>query len=248
LSAGVLHPGRLGLVAFGDLEGGLWGVAVNLDDEAVLVLGGGAGGSVTELSGGDWDGDGGWRLRAPGVDLVVEPHGDAIPSDTEELVNRQELCRIRGTLSIDDTPEPVDCVAVRAQLQGVASAAFSSARVVAGWVTDDEAFALTSLRARTGRGHDGDCVAATLFTPEGRTPVSDPRLSTTYDRAGVPARMSLELWLGEGEQEYPRRAAGEATGAGGEAQLGDVGVRVIALRCHSRGGDGAGAYVLLSAR
>ena len=41
-----------------------------------------------------------------------------------------------------------------------------------------------------------------------------PRLSTTYAESGLPSRTNLELWIGEGDNEFPRRVAGEAAGDG----------------------------------
>ena len=61
-------------------------------------------------------------------------------------------------------------------------------------------------------GHDRDLTVAAILEAAGEPAVEEPRLSTTYDAAGAPARMGLELWLPEqeGEQPYPapRRGRG----------------------------------------
>jgi glyoxylase-like metal-dependent hydrolase (beta-lactamase superfamily II) len=74
--------------------------------------------------------------------------------------------------------------------------------------------------------------------------VDDPRLSTTYAASGLPSRTNLELWIGEGENEFPRRVAGEASAEGAVLQVEDVDLRVVPMRCHSRGREGTGVYVL----
>jgi hypothetical protein len=60
----------------------------------------------------------------------------------------------------------------------------------------------------------------------------------------LPSRTNLELWVGEGENEFPRRVAGEAAGDGAVLATEETELRVIPLRCHSRGREGTGVYVL----
>ena len=62
---------------------------------------------------------------------------------------------------------------------------------------------------------------------------------------GAPARANLELWIGEGENEFPRRAAGEASGEGAAIKVDGLSLQAVPLRCHSRGRDGAGVYALI---
>ena len=112
----------------------------------------------------------------------------------------------------------IDCVGTRCVIDGVDAGSLGSARLVSGWFGQDEAFILLALRAAEAVGHESDLVAATLFDPEGWVPVEDPRLSTTYAESGLPARTNLELWIGEGENEFPRRVAGEAAGDGAVLQ------------------------------
>jgi hypothetical protein len=56
--------------------------------------------------------------------------------------------------------------------------------------------------------------------------------------------MGLELWVGDGDEQFPRRAAGEALGPGEELSAGAMTVRILPLRCHSAGHDGPGVYLL----
>ena len=97
-------------------------------------------------------------------------------------------------------------------------------------------------------------VAASVFEPEGVRAVADPRLSTTYTAGGLPARAGLELWVDEEPPEdpdaeeapgqLPRRAAGEALGAGADWEVGGFAVHGAPVRWHRRGRDGAGVYLL----
>jgi hypothetical protein len=153
---------------------------------------------------------------------------------------RQELCRVTGTL--DDAE--IDCVGVRTELTHVRRGELGSIRGFSGWVSAEEAVTLLALRPPTEAHHERDLVAATVFEPDRWMSSHDPRLSTTYDGDGNPNRATLELWISEGEREFARRAAGEAAGPAVAIARDDVTLRVLPLRCHSRGSDGAGVYLL----
>jgi hypothetical protein len=243
-------PGELRALAFGDVDGGIWGAALNAG--APLVLWGGRAGATASAATIDtsWDaGAGGWRLEAVGIDLRVEPAGqDPEPAGAGDAAGTitvvQELCRVEGTVALEGSEHCVDCVGTRCAIDGVDAASLGSARAVSGWFADDDAFLLLALRAAGNVGQEGDLVAATLFDPDGWVSVDDPRLSTTYAAAGLPARAGLELWIGEGENEFPRRAAGEAAGDGAAAQAAGLELRAVPLRCHARGREGSGVYLL----
>jgi hypothetical protein len=140
----------------------------------------------------------------------------------------------------------VDCAGTRIVVPAPrsAKAAPASARLVSGWLDDEGAFALVAVRPRNGDHQDDDGVTAALFDPTAWVAVNDPRLSTTYDDAGAPTRTNLELWVGEGDDEFPRRAAGEVSGPAASVAADGVALRVIPLACHSRGLEGAGVYAL----
>ncbi len=80
-----------------------------------------------------------------------------------------------------------------------------SLRSVAGWFGPELAVSLRALRAPRSAGHQADRIRATLFGAEGTRRVDEPRLSTTLRADELPARTSLELWVGEGDDLYPRR-------------------------------------------
>jgi hypothetical protein len=236
--------------AFGDVDGRLWGAAVQ-SAEAGLAFGDGDRALAAPTVAWTVE-DRAWRLSGDGFELRVEPRGEtpAPPeSDGDAPANvsgLQELCRVHGRLVIDGVEQVVDCGGARCEVDGLKPDAIDSVRAVSGWFGPDEAITLIALRSRSAGDHEADLVAATLFDPGGWVPVSDPRLSTTYTEAGDPARTSLELWVSDGENEFPRRAAGEAAGPGVTFSAGELALRVAPMRCHSRGLEGAGVYVLAS--
>jgi hypothetical protein len=237
-------------VAFGDLDGRLWGAAVR-SGHAGLVFG--SGDSAAGASEPEWTvEDRVWRLTGDGFELHVEPRGEAPAGDRDgngsepEVRGLQELCRVHGRISLGGVEQIVECGGTRSEVDGLKAEAIGSARVVSGWFGPDEAITVIALRSRRASDHQADLIAATLFDPDGWVPVDDPRLSTTYTQAGDPARTSLELWVSDGENDFPRRAAGEAAGPSAVVSAGELELRVAPLRCHSRGLEGAGVYVLAS--
>lgn len=240
---------QLRALLFGDIDGGVWGAAVSAPEPGVILCDA-AGASLTcgpEQAA--WSAEGrGWRLAGDGLELHVEPGGEgsgqSAPAAGEQLGGFQELCRVQGTAPLGGSERRVDCIGTRCVVEGLEAGAVGSVRIVSGWFAADDAFMLLALRSAGEARHADDLVAATLFDPEGWVPVADPRLSTTYSAAGEPTRTNLELWVGEGENEYPRRAAGEATGARASFMAGGLQLHGTSLRCHSRGHDGAGVYLL----
>jgi hypothetical protein len=242
-------------LAFGHRDGSLW--AAGLDAGAPALIAGGDAGSLAAPV--TWEGDGSdWVLSGDGVALTVsaiaEPEaatGDAQDAAAEgaeptppapSWSGRQERCRVAGTLA----GAQVDAAGVRTELTQVAQRELGSIRGFSGWLDADEALTLLALRSGTEPHHERDLVAATVFDPDRWTPSTDPRLSTTYDRDGDPSRATLELWISDGERELPRRAAGEATGPAVRLAGDGMTLQVRPLRCHSRGHEGAGVYVLAS--
>ncbi|MBV9818284.1 MAG: hypothetical protein JOZ07_08065 [Solirubrobacterales bacterium] len=225
-------------IAFGDAEGQLWGAAVGAE-ACVAAFGGTATGAaaatgalrlMTENHV--------WRLWGDGVQLDVvprEPPGDGAAGGLE-------LCDVRGTLTVSGEQRSIDCPGARCQVTDPPADGPLSARGVAGFF-DDEAVSLLALRSGVAH-HDADRVSARLFDADAWLTVDDPRLSTTYADDGTPQRASLELWVNDGEHEFPRRAAGEADGPAVTAHADGVRLSVIPLRCHSRGHEGAGVYLL----
>lgn len=250
-------PRGLRTLAFGEVDGTAWGAAwLPEGGEALAALGAGAREAVVaglRLSTGAEGDD--WRLEGDGATLVVAPVGDAVPTSTADgsLEGSDQLCRVTGRFALDSSEQTVDCLGVRTWFSAALELdRFESIRAVASWFEPGEALALTAFRTRKAKAHDGDLLAGAVITPEGSIAVEDPRLTTTYGAEGWPIRAGLELWLAspeDSEQQFPRRASGEATGprALGAA---DGGLELLAepFRWHSRGRDGAGMYILARRR
>ena len=237
-------------LSFGELDGSVWAAALDGGAPVAMIGGGeGPGAPITALR---WSSDGDdWSLGADGVELHVSPsvaededEGTSQPDGGRVVASDQQLCRVRGRITLAGDSREIDCVGARSQLDGPPPAALDSARLVSAWFSDLEAVTLLALRSRSDPHSESDVIAARLFHPDGWLPVSDPRLSTTYSRDGVPMRTNLELWVGDGEHEFPRRAAGESAGAGGAVTVGGTSLQVRPLRFHSRGLEGAGVYLL----
>jgi hypothetical protein len=187
------------------------------------------------------DGDGAGGSAGSGSDGAGGSGGS---TSDGEVSGVQQLCHVTGTVTIGGDSVGVDCAGTRTVIDGLQAGTVTSARGVSGWFGDEAALTLLALRPHGAQHHDDDLVAATLFDLDGWVSVADPRLSTTYADSGDPLRTSLELWIGDGDNEFPRRAAGEVSGPGAELTSGELSLRVAPLRCHSRGQDGAGVYVL----
>src|SRR6201998_1125288 len=190
------HTDDLRTLSFGDVDGTVWGAAVRAASAGMIL--GDASGETAQFAAPpeSWSGEGATgRLTAGGVELVCEAATEERePFPHEESGARvsgvQELCRVRGVVSLSGAEHRVDCPGIRSALGGIDPASLDSLRAVAGWFAPDEAFTLLALRGPRSPGQEADLVAATLFDPEGWVPVADPRVSTTYDGAGVPTRVN----------------------------------------------------------
>ncbi|HTX13053.1 MAG TPA: hypothetical protein VME22_30830 [Solirubrobacteraceae bacterium] len=250
-------PPALRTLAFGDLEATVWGAGWFSDsaDDALTIIGA-DGGQPTVLTGGaptEETPDGDWHLDAAGQ-LVVAPAAEAVALQVpqDQLEGYDQLCRVTGRLKLGGGEREIDCLGVRTWFSSpIDLDRYESIRAVSTWFEPDEAMALTAFRARKAKHHDGDLIAAAVIGPENSTAVGDPRLSTTYEAEGWPLRAGLELWLPppeDSEQQYPRRASGEAVGARAHAQTATLELRAEPFRWHSRGRDGAGMYILARRR
>lgn len=238
-------------VAFGNPDGSVWGAGLDAGAPALVAAAGAEPVAVTLA----WNADGPeWDLSAERIALTVAPISEPAPPAVDDEPSppaaaaaqepawsgRQELCRVTGTVNGAE----IDCVGVRTELTQVRPEELGSIRGFSAWVSAEEAVTLLSLRSRSDAHHERDLVAATMFEPDRWMSSHDPRLSTTYDGDGNPTRATLELWITQGERELPRRAAGEAAGPAVTVAGDAVTLLVAPLRCHSRGSDGAGVYLL----
>jgi hypothetical protein len=250
-------PPALRTLAFGDVDGTVWGAGwfSGAADDGLTMLGTGSGRPLVITghapAGDPLDGD--WQLDGAGQ-LLIAPAADAVAVQVphDELDGYDQLCRVTGRLELDGAERDVDCLGVRTWFSApIDLERYGSIRVVATWFEPDEAMALTAFRGRKAKSHDADSMAAAVIGPENSTHAEDPRLSTTYEADGWPVRAGLELWLPtpeDAERQYPRRASGEAAGARAQAQTSALELRAEPFRWHSRGRDGAGMYILARRR
>ncbi len=234
----------LRIVVFGDLEIGVWGAVLG-GETAVLLVDGQHGHGRLDAA----DDSGDWNVTGDGLELTMTPIGPAVRSQDDQAFD--QLCRVHGNLGAE---RPIDCMGRRATRALSPGEEYESIRDVSAWFGAEEGVegvALTSLRPRKARGHDRDVIAAAVLDAAVAAVVADPRLSTTYNDQGLPSRVGLELWLEEdedGEPQYPRRAAGQATGSALSAANGGYDLVAQLLRCQSRGNEGTGVYLLMRRR
>lgn len=235
MTTGRSEPPRL--LTFGDPDGEIWGLAADVADPVILLHTRESSGSARVAF---ERGETTWRVSGEAVDLEVGPPASATrPSEVGD-----ELCRVEGTIRVGDTQHPVSCPGIRSTLAPGPLAEGDSVRIFSGWFAEDRAVVLRAHRRAGSRGQEKDGVVATLFDPEEWIPVADPRLSTTFQPPGHPARVGLELWVGPEEEQYPRRAAAEASGTPLRAEAAGAQLSLTPMRCHSGGLDGAGVYLI----
>lgn len=230
-------------VTFGDLESALWGAMV-AGEAPFLALGAGDQAQVP----GPFAVEGGsdaeeWRISADGAELVVSGDGDSVSLGADG--GFVQLCRVTGRIAVGGETRELECEGVRTTRAAPAPDGLGSLRDVSAWFERDEGVSALAVRPRKTSGHADDDVSVAVIDADGPLTIADPRLSTTYAAGGTPTRMSLELWIGPEESEqYPRRIAGEASAPAVRAALDGLEIVAAPLRCHSRGRDGAGVYLL----
>jgi hypothetical protein len=238
-------------LAFGDLDAGVWGALLD-GGGSLLVLGTPAGvrslaPSVSVEGAGP---DERWSVLGDGIELLIDPVteqgvADPAPPDADRTAFDQ-LCRVRVTL--EPGGRAIECPGTRWFRPELDLGRLDSLRAVSASFAPGDAVAVLSLRPLGEAGHEADLVSAAVFENGSSAPVGDARLSTTYGADGTPSRVSLELWQGEGEDEYPRRAAGEAAGQGAAARQAGLELRAELFRLHSRDLEAAGVYLLARSR
>ncbi len=236
-------------VAFGHLDAGVWVTARAPADDgigAASVLGRGAVPEHfdAEISAPDPDGD--WTLSAEGVQVEFAPTGDAVQLElgTTGLVAIDQPCLVRGAVSFDGRAHEFEVPGRRGRRSEPDWSRLGSIRELAAWVAPTASVIVIAARPRRARGHDDDAVAAFLFDDGVATRVNDPRLSTTYDRNAQPIKAGVELWIGEDENEYPRRGAGESAAVPAVREDDGARLTLTPLRWRMAGGEGAGVYEL----
>jgi hypothetical protein len=249
---------RFRTLSFADLDGGIWGAA--LDGGArFITLGAAAGaGSLIGPESVDWSDEGEqWRLSGNGFELVITPADEAsvegLPAADESARGTKagchELCQVHGRYTLGGVEYTVDCLGARTNDdRGGELQSFDSVRSVSALFAANQGLTVLSCRPRGAAGHERDQVTAAVCENGSCIAVADPRLSTTYTSDGLPARVSLELWLGEGEAQYLRRAAGEALAPVAAVHANGLEAVLAPFRWRSRGLEGRGVYLLARSR
>ncbi len=247
----------LRVLSFGDASGEVWGAAVSAAGATVSAAGATVSAGATALAivtpertvtATDADQVSlsperdGWRLTGPDFALSFVPageNGSRAPSPAGDL-----LCRVEGHIGAPEAERAVSCSGTVSLEPDTRIDRLDSIRAVTGWFDADHGVVLRALRPAGSKDHEHDAIAATLFDPDQAVAVTDPRLSTTFRPPERPARASLELWIGDGDELYPRRAAAEASGPAVETGTDGMRLAITPLRCHSAGLDGVGVYLI----
>ena len=237
------QPAEIRAFAFGEPDGDLLGTASVWDTGFCSSFG-----APAVVEGSDPDED--WRLGGDGFELTFAPTGEVAELELADAGIRSlhQLAHVHGTLLVGAQEHAVDCAGERSRRLGVLDGKrFDTVRAVSAWVGGEDGVAVLAARPRRARGHDSELLSGALLQGGLPVPVTEPRLSSTYTADGVPARVGLELWLGEEEgEQYPRRAAGEAIGRAAVSD--DPPLRSELVRWRMRGREGLGVYDLLRAR
>jgi hypothetical protein len=187
---------------------------------------------------------------AAGYDLTFEALGAPVEIDSAEPVARaggmagyEQLCRVHGTARTAAGEQRIDCLGQRTHLWGEPDwDRIEATRTVAAWLDDGTAVTLTAVRPLGAAGHDDEAAWAAVLDPAGSLHVDEARLSTTYDGEGRQRRAGLELWVGE--DDYPRRGAGEVL-CGSTFDLGQLQLDCAFFAWHMEGRHGVGRYDLV---
>lgn len=156
------------------------------------------------------------------------------------MAGYEQPCRVRGTVRVAGAEHAIDGLGQRGRSWGDPDwERIALARTVAAW-TDGAAATLTAVRPAGASSHADESTWAALWEPDGLLEIEAGRLSTTYDADGHTRRAGLELWP-TGEEEWPRRGAGEVL-CGSSLELGSLRLDCAFFRWHLEGRPGVGRY------
>jgi hypothetical protein len=233
-------------VAFGEQKPGVWGAVWSIGEASFVALGEGQNVTVASAALDGVDPAGDWMLRTDGIDLTFSGDPEMSVAENTGSARFDQVCRVIGRFRAGDEKCEVSCVGVRgARALDADLDRSDSLRGVSAVFENGEAIGVVAVRPRRAKGHGADAVSATVLELDGPVLSEDPRLSTTYTHDGRPNRASLELWIGqEQDDQRLRRAAGEALGPRASGSLGALRASADLFRWHSRGVVGIGVYLL----
>jgi hypothetical protein len=243
-------------VGFGDQRAGVWGAAFSAhpDLPSVAMLAAQPTAIVPVEVVADSSREGEWRIAGEGLELTIAVEGGRSDDPSPDF---DQLVTVRGRLRGDQARE-VDCRGCRSErADAVEPGRFQLVRDACAWFGPGDGFAFVAVRPRRASGHGDERVSATVFSAGHALPVAEPRLSTAYTEEGQPLRATLELWLqddgdsaepGQEAVQYPRRAAGIASGPAAAHEFANLALGVQPFRWRAEGRDGAGIYLLARAR
>jgi hypothetical protein len=193
--------------------------------------------------------DGAFALSFTALAPSFEFGVDTAVARTGGMEGYEHFCRVEGEVSVAGRSRPVTCLGQRGHAWGTPDwDAIERATSVSVWLSEDRAIALQAVMPAGAQGHDAEAVSAVLLDAgeEGPVvhPVSEPRLSTTYDAEGHHRRAGLELWLEEDDSGFPRRAAGGVL-CGTTLQLGRLRMDNAFFEWTMDGEHGLGRYEIL---
>ena len=184
-----------------------------------------------------------WRLVwEDSIDLRFTASSPPLAVSGAGIEGEERLCRVEGTAG----GRRLTCLGQRGRSRGVAEwDRLVLARSLSAW-WDDRAVVVSALRPAKARDHAREELTAWLVDEAagGAVPVAEPRLSTTYDAEGRQRRAGLELWLGDHDDEVPRRAAGEVA-CGTSLELGRLRLDCAFFDWRMEGREGPGRYDVL---
>ena len=193
-----------------------------------------------------------WRVQmeAPGgAGFDLELEAASAPAELVEeagaarlggMAGHERVCRVRGTAA----GREIDCLGQRGRAWGAPDwSRIALTRSLAAWLEEGPSVVVSAVRPAGAESHADEAQWAVLVDADGAVPISDPRITTTYDADGHQRRAGLELWVGE-DDDYPRRGAGQVL-CGSSVELGQLRLDCAFFAWQLDGREGVGRYDVL---
>ena len=230
-------------VAFGDPNAGVYGLVRTSDESAMAIVFAGDEPAAVRPDGARIETVEPlrrWRATVDGAsELDVEALAPAAQLSVGGMDGYDQLCRVRGTVQ----GRRVDCLGQRGHAWGHADwSKLELARTVTAWLDEGTAVTLSAVRPTSAKHHADEAIAASVILDGAQVAVIEPRLSTTYDADGRHVHAGLELWVVDGDGEYPHRAAGSVRCGATVAMAGDLRLDCAFFAWHMEGRAGVGRY------